>query len=453
MNTQKRYDLFIIGGGPGGYTAALLGAKKGLRVGIAEGSHFGGTCTNLGCIPAKSYIESINLYIHMKNAQRFGIDAGTATITLENLHKRKVRIVTRLVKGIEFLLSQAGVDIFRGYANFESENSIHVGEEHIISSSIIIATGSRPKKPALFELEGILTSDDIFDLKRLPSSLIIVGGGVIGIEMTHVFSNLGVEVTVIEALERILATEDEEISKQLVSQYKKVHFITSSRITTIKKPSGFNLTIEKPGGMETVTGEGILLCIGREPVIPNGILPLHLALTASNGIEVDRSMRTNISGIYAVGDVTGSQMYAYVAAKEAAVAVDTITGGSKIMNYSAIPSVIFTNPEIASVGKQMDQMDTAHGKRGTFPVSALGRARTMEASNGFATVYCSPEGKIERVTIMAPHATELISLAALAIEQGLHIDEFLMPHYPHPTMAELLKEAAEDVSGLSIHKP
>lgn len=453
MNTQKRYDLFIIGGGPGGYTAALLGAKKGLRVGIAEGSHFGGTCTNLGCIPAKSYIESINLYIHMKNAQRFGIDAGTATITLENLHKRKVRIVTRLVKGIEFLLSQAGVDIFRGYANFESENSIHVGEEHIISSSIIIATGSRPKKPALFELEGILTSDDIFDLKQPPSSLIIVGGGVIGIEMTHVFSNLGVKVTVIETLERILATEDEEISKQLVSQYKKVRFITSGRITTIKKPSGFNLTIEKPGGMETVTGDGILLCIGREPVIPNGILPLHLALTASNGIEVDRSMRTNISGIYAVGDVTGSQMYAYVAAKEAAVAIDTITGGSKIMNYSAIPSVIFTNPEIASVGKQMDQMDTAHGKRGTFPVSALGRARTMEASDGFATVYCSPEGKIERVTIMAPHATELISLAALAIEQGLHIEEFLMPHYPHPTMAELLKEAAEDVSGLSIHKP
>jgi dihydrolipoamide dehydrogenase len=453
MNTQKRYDLFVIGGGPGGYTAALLGAKKGLRVGIAEGSHFGGTCTNLGCIPAKSYIESINLYIHMKNAQRFGIDAGTATLTLENLHKRKVRIVTRLVKGIEFLLSQAGVDIFKGYANFESENSIYVEEEHIISSSIIIATGSRPKKPALFELEGILTSDDIFDLKQLPSSLIIIGGGVIGLEMAHVFSNLGAEVTVIEALNRILATEDEEISIQLVSQYKKVRFITSGRITTIKKPSGFNLTIEKSGGMETVTGDGILLCIGREPVIPNGIQPLHLALTASNGIKVDRSMRTNIPGIYAVGDVTGSQMYAYVAAKEAAVAVDTITGGTKIMNYSAIPSVIFTNPEIASVGKQMDQMDTAHGKRGTFPVSALGRARTMEASDGFATVYCSGEGKIERITIMAPHATELISLAALAIEQGLHIEEFLMPHYPHPTMAELLKEAAEDVSGLNIHKP
>ncbi len=269
-------------------------------------------------------------------------------------------------------------------------------------------------------------------------------------EMAHVFSNLGAEVTVIEALDRILATEDEEVSRALVSQYRNVRFITSARITAMEKSPAFKLLVESPGGIETVTAEGLLLCIGREPVIPEGLHAEGLTLTPSRGIRVDSSMRTNIPGIYAIGDVTGSHMYAYVASKEAFVAVDSITGGSQTMDYSAIPSIVFTNPEIASVGKQVNPLLV---KKGTFPVSALGRARTMEASEGFATVYCSPEGKMERVTIMAPHATELISWATLAIEKGFHMEDFIKPHYPHPTMAELLKEAAEDCLGLCVNKP
>ncbi|HVN71698.1 MAG TPA: dihydrolipoyl dehydrogenase [Desulfomonilia bacterium] len=449
----KPYDLFVIGGGPGGYTAALLGARKGLRVGIAEASQMGGVCTNRGCIPSKTYIESINLYNRMKIARRFGIDAGTATLTLESLHARKAKVVTRLVKGIEHLLEQAGVDTYRGCARLEPDKTLTVGEEHIASSSIIIATGARPKKPTLFDIEGVLTSDDIFDLKALPSSLVIVGGGVIGLEMAHVFSNLGTEVTVIEALDRVLSTEDEEVSEQLVKQYRKVRFITKARVSTIETASGYKLTVESPGGTDTVTGEGLLLCIGREPVIPEGLQSLGIAFTASGGIDVDPSMHTNLEGIYAIGDVKGFQMYAYVASKEAGVAVDTITGGSQTMDYSAIPSVVFTDPEIASVGKRIDPEYHTAMIKGTFPVSALGRARIMEASDGFANVYCSPEGKMERVTIMAPHATELISWATLAIEQGLHVEEFLKPHYPHPALSELLKEAAEDCLGLCINKP
>ncbi len=450
MDKQKPYDLFVIGAGPGGYTAALLGVKKGLRVGIAEGSNFGGACTNKGCIPAKTYIESVNFYDQIKKARRFGIEAGPATLTLEGLYKRKARIVTRLAKGIEYLLNQAGVDIYRGYAGFVTENSIQIGDEQIIAAAIIIATGSRPKRPGLFRHDGVLTSDEIFDMRQLPSSLLIVGAGVIGMEMAHVFSNLGAEVTVIEALDRILATEDEEVSSALVSQYRNVRFITSARITAIDKVPTFKLLIESPIGMETVTGQGLLLCIGREPVIPEGLLAEGLTLTPSGGIQVDSSMRTNIPGIYAIGDVTGSHMYAYVASKEASVAVDSIAGGSQVMDYSAIPSIVFTNPEIASVG---NQVNPGLVKKGTFPVSALGRARTMEASEGFATVYCSPEGKMGRVTIMAPHATELISWATLAIEKGFHMEDFIKPHYPHPTMAELLKEAAEDCLGLCVNKP
>jgi dihydrolipoamide dehydrogenase len=450
MSSLKSYDLFVVGAGPGGYTAALLGAKKGMRVGIAEGYDFGGTCTNRGCIPAKSYIESVNLFSRMKNAQRFGISAGQATLTLEGLHKRKTRIVSRLAKGIELLLSQAGVEIIRGYARFESAQSIRINDERISSSSIIIATGSRPKRPALFDIEGILTSDEVFGLTQLPSSLVIVGGGVIGMEMAHVFSNLGVEVTIIEALDRVLASEDKEISARVVSLYRKIRFITSARVKDVTRDSGFHVVMDKPDGTETIDASALLVCIGREPVIPEGLLSLGLELNPSRGIKVSPSMRTSLPGLYAIGDVTGSNMYAYVASKEASVAVDSICGGSMRLDYRAIPSVIFTHPEIASVGKSEDLNLM---KKGSFPVSALGRARTMEESDGFATVYCTPEGRLERVTIMSEHATELISWATLAIDQGLHIKDFLNPHYPHPTMAELLKESAEDCLGLCINKP
>lgn len=449
MRRTEPYDLFVIGAGPGGYTAALLGAKRGMRVGIAEASNLGGTCTNTGCIPAKSYIESVNLLDRLKNAQRFGIESTDASLSLESLHRRKTRIVARLVKGIEHLLVSSGVDIYRAHASFESANSIRVGDALVASRATIVATGSRPKRPAIFSLEGVMTSDDIFELKQIPASLVVVGGGVIGLEMAHIFSHLGSEVTVVEALERVLATEDEEVSKALVALYRKVRFITSARITSVERDIGFNLDVQTPGGMEALTGQGLLLSIGREPLIPEGLVSLGLEMNASGGARVDAVMRTSIPGVFAIGDATGEHMYAYVASKEAAVAVDCIAGGSMKMDYSAIPSIVFTSPEIASVGRRPN---ASRARKGAFPVSALGRARTMEASEGFASVYTDMEGKMERVTIMAPHATELISWAALAVEKKMHLEDFLKPYYPHPTMAELVREAAEDCLGVCINK-
>jgi dihydrolipoamide dehydrogenase len=451
MDTPHPYDLFVIGAGPGGYTAALLGARKGLKVGIAEGAQCGGTCTNRGCIPAKSYIESVGLLTHMGNAQRFGLDPVKASLSLENLHRRKTRIVTRLVKGIEHLLAQAGVDVYPGYARFTGERSLHVDEAPIEASSIIIATGSRPKRPALFDVPGLLTSDEIFDLRSTPTSLLIVGGGVIGMEMAHIFSHLGAEVTVVEALERVLATEDEEVSRTLVAAYRKVRFVTSARVVAVEKDTRYSLTVEASSGRQTLHGDSLLLCIGREAVVPEGLAKLGIVQTPAGGIRVDDAMRTNLPGIYAVGDVTGEHLYAHVASREAEVAMARILGDTeRTMDYAAIPSVVFTHPEVASVGRWAGSVAR---KAGTFPVSFLGRARTMEESEGFATVYCSAEGLMERVTIVAPHATELISWATLAVQLRLRVEEFLAPCYPHPTMAELLKEAAQDVLGLSINKP
>lgn len=450
MGMNESYDLFVIGAGPGGYTAALLGARKGLRVGIAEGSHCGGTCTNRGCIPAKSYFESVRLAAQMSNAQRFGIDPVQPSISLEGLHKRKSRIVARLVKGIEYLLDRAGVTVFRAHAHFLGEKSIQVGQDRLSASSIVIATGSRPRRPGLFDVPGVMTSDEVFDLREGPPSMIIVGGGVVGMEMAHIFSHLGTEVTVVEALDRILATEDEEVSEKLVSLYRNVRFMTSARVTAVEKGDGYTLTVERQGLQETVHGHSVLLSIGREAVLPEGLTDLGIARNASGGIEVDCSMRTSLPGVYAVGDVTGEHMYAYVASREASVAVADILGEpARPVDYSAIPSVVFTHPEVASVG-----ISQGTGKRrGTFPVSALGRARTMEESEGFATISCNTEGVLERVTIVAPHATELIAWATLAVQRRLSVEEFLDPACPHPTMAELLKEAAEDVLGKCLNKP
>ena len=442
----KYYDLFIIGAGPGGYTAAILAAPKGLKVGIAENDSLGGTCNNRGCIPAKTYIESIHLLGRIRNAKRFGIETSNPSISLEALWKRKERIVTRLAKGIELLLTANGIELYHQAAEVIAPGKIKLGNETITARHILIATGSQPQTLA-FDAPGIWTSDDVFGIQATPPSLIIIGGGVIGCEMTHIFSSLGAKVTVIEALDRILATEDAEVSAALTKIMRGVDFITSAAITDIEGSSPYTVTLRSPAGEQHIQADRILASIGRTPNIPPGLKELGIALNHQGGIQVDEGMQTSLTGISAVGDVIGAYMFAYAASKEAAVVVDRLTGGNAVMSYTNIPNIVFTDPEIASVGTI-----TSGERKGTFPVAALGRARTMEANDGFASVYADHDGKIERITIMAPHATELIAWASLAVDLGLTVEQFLHPHYTHPTLSELIKEAAEDVLGMSVHK-
>jgi len=447
------YDLFVIGAGPGGYSAAILGAKKGLRVAIGESHHIGGTCTNWGCIPTKTYVESVNLYQSMLNARRFGIDAQRPTLDLQALVKRKDRITGRLVKGIEHLLNTNNVDIYRENVHVIDHNKLKIGDQIIRSGTIILASGAKPKRPEMFRIPGILTSKDIFEMTQVPPSLIIIGGGVIGMEMAHIFSTLGCEVSVVELMDRVLPMEDDDISNEIMKIYRKIHFITSARITSLAGKGRFKLNATTGTSEIELEAESVLLSIGMTPCIPEGLADCRINLNKAGGIQVDESMQTSIPGIYAVGDVTGAHMLAYVAIKEAEVAIDHITGGTKRINYNTIPSVIFTNPEIASVGKDPDKINPDKHITGTFPLAALGRARTMEANDGFAKIVSTSSGRIERISIMSPHATELIAWAALAIDRSLSVEEFLRPHYPHPTLAELIKEAADDLYGMSIHKP
>jgi dihydrolipoamide dehydrogenase len=446
---KGKYDLFIIGAGPGGYTAAILASKKGLKVGLAEVGKPGGTCTNLGCIPTKSYCESVKLFSGIKNAARFGIEAEAKPLSLENMYSRKERIISRLSKGIELLLKTNGVELIKGEATITDSNVAAVGDDIYNFDNLIISTGSKPK-PCPFDVPGIWTSNEALSVKEVPQSLLIVGGGVIGMEMAGIFSALGVQVTVVEALDRILPGEEPDASQLLIKTMRSVRFLTSSLVKGIEKEDVFNTTVLSGEKTEMIETEKIIWCTGRAPVLPVDMEKLGVEMNASGGIKVDRGMRTSVPGLYAIGDVTGEWMLAYVASREAEIAVENITGGNALMDYSCVPSIIFTSPEIASVG--ITPHDAPGLKKGTFPVSALGRARTAEANDGFANVYSDGEGRLVRVTIASPHATDLIAWAALAVRSGMTVREFLEPVYTHPTFSELIKEAAEDTLGLSIHK-
>lgn len=446
---KGKYDLFILGAGPGGYTAAIMASKKGLKVGLAEAGKPGGTCTNLGCIPTKSYCESVKLFSGIKNASRFGIEAEARPLSLEKMYSRKERIISRLSKGIELLLKNNNVELIKGEAAISGSNEVMIGDDVYNFDNLIISTGSKPKL-CPFDMPGIWTSNEALSAKEVPKSLLIVGGGVIGMEMAGIFSALGVQVTVVEAIEKILPGEEPDASQLLLKTMRSVRFLTSTLVKGIEKGELFKTTVLSGETKEVIETEKILWCTGRSPVIPAGVEKLGVEMHPSGGIKVDRGMRTSVHGVYATGDATGEWMLAYVASREAEIAVENIAGGNALMDYSCVPSIIFTSPEIASVG--VVSHDAPGLKKGTFPVSALGRARTVEANDGFANVYTGERGRLVRVTIAAPHATDLIAWAALAVKKGMTVGEFLDPVYTHPTFSELIKEAAEDTLGLSVHK-
>ncbi|OPZ57019.1 MAG: Dihydrolipoyl dehydrogenase [Deltaproteobacteria bacterium ADurb.Bin510] len=301
----------------------------------------------------------------------------------------------------------------------------------------------------MFDRPGVYTSEEIFELTEAPSSLAIVGGGVIGLEMAGVFEALGSKVTVIEKLPRILASEDAELSQELVRNYRKVRFMTETAVESLEGEAGqLKLSLSTPEGLAELEVAAVLLAVGRKPNLPAGAGELGLELNARGGLKVDANMRTSCANVYAVGDVTGEYTLAYVAAREAEAAVWDILGHSHPVDYAHIPSIVFTQPEIASVGDLPQGLEL---KSGSFPVTALGRARTMEASTGAAKVYVDEKDRLRRVSLMGPNVTELVSWASLAVEQGLTLAEFLKPCYPHPTMAEMLKEAAEDARGLCLN--
>ncbi|MDK2878013.1 MAG: dihydrolipoamide dehydrogenase [Thermoanaerobacteraceae bacterium] len=457
------YDIVIIGGGPGGYVAAIYAGKKKAKVALIEKDKLGGTCLNRGCIPTKALIHSANLLNEIKNAKRFGITAEDIKADWQAIQQNKETIVKTLRTGVENLLKANGVTTYKGTAKLLDKNTVKItyntGEENITAEKIILATGSSPVIVPIpgHNLSGVITSDEALALEELPASVLVIGGGVIGIELGYIYSTLGAEVTIVEMLPQILPRQDEEIAQELkkILQKQGIKIYTQAKVQALQK-SGTDLTttFETSQGIKSVTSQKVLMAVGRRSNI-EAFKDLGINIQKT-GVTVDDHMKTSIENIYAIGDVTGKTMLAHVASHQGIIAARNALGDNKKMDYKVIPGCIYTEPEVASVGlTEQEAMELYKGniKIGKFSFVASGKALTIGARQGFVKIISDARwNEILGVHIIGPNATELIAEAALAIKLECTAEELVETIHAHPTLSETVMEAAMDLLRMPIHK-
>jgi dihydrolipoamide dehydrogenase len=458
---MKEFDVAIIGGGPGGYVAAIRGSQLGAKICLVERDKLGGTCLNRGCIPTKALYASAKAYSSARKANKFGIHTGDISFDINIAVSRKNSVVKRLVNGVESLLKAHGVEKITGEGFIESPGRIRVkksdGEEGINARNIIIAAGSEPAIIPAFNIDrkDILTSTEILDLETVPKSLLIIGGGVIGCEFANIFAEYGSKVILIELLPTILSTEERHISQLITRRFrgKGIEIYTETSVDRIEKAEGGIKTVLSDG--REFLAEKVLVSIGRS-FNTLGLGLEGLGIETENGcIPVDEKMETNINGIYAVGDVVGGMLFAHVASSEGIVAVSNALGKDKRMDYSAIPSFIFTDPEVAGVGmKEAEAKEKGIDiKVGRFPYAANGKALCMDEEEGYVKVIAdTATDRVIGCSIIGANATDLIGEATLAMKAGLKTRDIVETVHAHPTLSEITMEALEDVHGMAIHK-
>ncbi len=461
---MREFDLVVIGGGPGGYTASIRASQKGALVGLVERDSVGGTCLNRGCIPTKALYYSAKNLLATKKAERFGIKVSEVEFDLSEAVRRKNDVVARLVAGIEQLLRANRIELIRGNGFIEAEGRVRVEKrdgtvEVIGARSIIIATGSEPALIPAFSIDGtnVITSTEALELKRVPESLLIIGGGVMGCEFANIFSAFGSTVKIVEILPRILSTEDPQVVRVVERVFKKrgVEIFTDTGVEEINIADEGRVETRLTDG-RTITTEKVLVTIGRSFNSSGiGLENVGVKTDEKGRIEVNSRMETSARGVYAIGDVTGGMLLAHVASKEAIVAVENALGHPQEMDYSVIPVGIFTEPEIASVGmREKDAKEKEmEVKVGRFPYGASGKALTMDEPDGFVQIVADAvTDRVLGATIVGAHATDLIGELAVAIRQGAKTTDIADTVHAHPTLPELVMEAAEDVHGMAIHK-
>lgn len=448
-------DLLIIGGGPAGYVAAERAAVKGLKVVIFEKKAFGGVCLNEGCIPTKTMLYSAKTYENAVHGDKYGVFTEKVSFEYEKIVARKNKVVRKLVAGVRSKMKADNITVVEGEAQIKGKTgeSIEVtcNGESYIGKNLLICTGSEasvPPIPGLKEAdETVVTNREILELKEQPKSLVVIGGGVIGMEFSSFYNALGTKVTVIEMLPEILGGLDEEISAMLRKIYDKkgVEFHLKAKVTQI---DGNKVVFEKEGKTETVEGEKILLSVGRRPVTKGfGLENLGVELFR-NGIQVDEKMRTNISGVYAAGDVTGFSLLAHTASREGEVVVNNLAGENDAMSYKAIPGVVYVNPEVAGVG----ETETTAKEKGIaykvakLPMAYAGRfVAENEGGTGICKVLIGEKyGEVIGVHMLGNPCSEMIYGACMAIEQEMTLDEMKKVVFPHPTVSEIFKEVIFD---------
>lgn len=457
--------IVILGGGPAGYVSALKAAQLGAEVTVVEDTEVGGTCLNRGCIPTKTLIASAEVLNKVRSSAEYGLELnGSVSPNIQKIIDRKNKVVSIQVKGIRSLFKSWGVNLIEGKGILLSPEKLEVekkdGTREIISADrIIIATGSRPAQIPTFPFDGerILSSDDALNIREIPKSLLIVGAGVIGCEFACIFSEFGTEITIVEMLPRAVSTEDVEVSELLERELKKkkIKLITGVSVNRVEgAKDGMHAYLSD--GKEIVT-EKILVSIGRALNSENiGLEAVGVHKGPRGEIVVNERMETNISGIYAAGDVTGGILLAHVASREGIVAAVNACGGDAKMDYSVVPAAIFTSPEIASVGLR-EQQASEKGlniKTGHFQFRGLGKAHAMGEISGFVKIIASAkDDRVLGAHIIGPHASDLIHEIAVAMSAGLKVKDIADTIHAHPTLAEGIMEASEDVNGEAIHVP
>lgn len=474
-DNNTEYDIAIIGAGPGGYVGALYGGLKGARIALIEkDKRLGGTCLLRGCIPSKAMVKTAEIMLQVSHADKYGLAvSGAVNVDWERTVARKDKVVDGLVTGLNGLMKARKVDVINGHGTIKSPNTVMVDGREVRARNIIIATGSGTMLPTNVpggNLPGVITSDEILDanltmkaLPTMPESVVIVGGGIVGMEFASIFNAYGCKVTVVVSSPRILRLVDEEIARRFstVAKAQGIEIVTKSDVSHIAEGDngkGLKVTIKntESGAEEVRAVTHLIYAKGRFPYTNNlGLENVGLSTTRRGDIVVDERMSTPVEGIYAIGDVVPGPMLAHVASYEAEVAIDNILGHYRAADYGAVPDVIFTIPEIASVGMQESEAKDKGipVKVSKFPFAALGRAQAIGEPDGLVKMVCDPgSGVILGMQVMGAHASDVIAECTLAVQQGITADELAHTIHAHPTMPEAVQETAlSQLLGSPVH--
>lgn len=460
---MNSFDVTVIGAGPGGYVAAIRCAQLGFKTAIIEKSNLGGTCLNIGCIPSKALLDSSEHYHNaVHNFTAHGIDIEAPKVNFGQMIQRKREVVETNVKGIEYLMGKNKIEVFNGLGSFKDATHIIVTKEdgtteEIESKNIIIATGSYSSELpfAKTDKERIITSTEALELKEIPKHLIVIGGGVIGLELGSVYLRLGSEVTVVEFMDRIIPGMDGALSKELTKVLKKqgMKFHTSTKVTEVTN-NGNDVTVKaenKRGEELNFEGDYVLVAVGRSPYTEGlGLENAGIETDERGRIKTNDHLQTNVSNVYAIGDAVAGAMLAHKAEEEGVLVAEQLAGQKPHINYNLIPGVVYTWPEVAGVGQTEEQLKEAGVKYkvGSFPFRALGRARASMDLDGFAKILADEStDEILGIHIIGARAADLIAEAVVAMEYRASAEDISRMSHAHPTFAEAIKEAALDATG------
>jgi dihydrolipoamide dehydrogenase len=464
LKTVKEYDAVVIGGGPGGYVAAIRGRQLGMRVALVEKEKLGGVCLNWGCIPTKSLLRNAEVLGLLTEGKTFGFsfDQSSLKIDYRVAQKRSRQVSERLSKGVEMLMKKKGIDLYPGHATLKSPRQVEIQPigEVLEGRNIVIATGSLPQTLPGLNADGqkILNWRHALELTQLPETMIIVGAGAIGMEFAHLWNRFGVNITVVELLPAVLPWADSDISAEVTKRFERrgIRIMTGTRVEGAQTgPKGVTLILSRGGKREKLTGDTALIAVG---IIPNsGDLGLEgLGVTLKKGfVEIDAMMRTNIPGIYAIGDVTGKLPLAHVASAQGMTAMEAIAERQPdSLNYQTMPRCCYCHPEVACIGlTEKEALEKGHKvKIGTFPFLGNGKALGLAETSGFAKVISDPAyDEILGIHIVGPHATEVLAAPTGMISVEATVEELARVVFPHPSLSEAIKEAAHSAQGEPIH--